>query len=61
MIVKKFGIERVLRVFFCGGTPSGSVFWQSGDPNKRAHTTYNLLNWACLMVIGILFSVVNAN
>ena len=61
VIVKWFGIERVLRVFFCGGTPSSSVFWQSGDPVKRVYTLYNLLNRASLLIIGILFSVVNSN
>ena len=61
VIVKCFGTDRVLRVFFCGGSPSSSVFWQSGDPVKRVYTLYNLFNRDSLLIIGILLSVVNTN
>ena len=59
--IVRFEFERILRVFFCGGTPSSSVFCQSGDPVKGVYALYNLFNRASLLIIGILFSVVNSN
>ena len=61
VIVMLFGIERVLRVFFCGVTPPSSVFWKSGDPVQRVYSFYDLLNRASLLIVGILFSVVNSD